>query len=262
MSNGNWGLGDDVPIVKLASNENVLGPSHFAIEAMQRVLDDLWLYPDDSCYELKKTLAAFWKVSSDQLVIGNGSDEIIHLLALAFLDHTRGDEVIFGEPSFVQYRAAAMITDCTYHAVPLTPDMRHDLRAMKAQVNERTKLIFIANPNNPTGTTVTHQEVEELLDGLPSHVLVVLDQAYYEYVIDEKSANGLQLVRDGHNVVVLHTFPKRMRWPVCALVTESRVPNSRAFCSRCAGLSTLILWRKPPPSPASTIASKRFAHAT
>jgi histidinol-phosphate aminotransferase len=208
MSNGNWGLGDDVPIVKLASNENVLGPSHFAIEAMQRVLDDLWLYPDDSCYELKKTLAAFWKVSSDQLVIGNGSDEIIHLLALAFLDHTRGDEVIFGEPSFVQYRAAAMITDCTYHAVPLTPDMRHDLRAMKAQVNERTKLIFIANPNNPTGTTVTHQEVEELLDGLPSHVLVVLDQAYYEYVIDEKSANGLQLVRDGHNVVVLHTFSK------------------------------------------------------
>ncbi len=202
------GLAPDFPIIKLASNENVLGPSPLAIQAMNRVLDDLWLYPDDSCYALKNKLAAFWNVQVDQLVVGNGSDEIIHFLGLAFLDRERGDEVIFAEPSFVQYRACAMLADCTYHAVPLTADMRHDLRAMKAQVNERTKLVFIANPNNPTGTIVSHAEVAELLDGLPPHVLVVLDQAYLEYVTDENSANGLQFVRDGHNIVVLQTFSK------------------------------------------------------
>jgi histidinol-phosphate aminotransferase len=202
------GLSPDFPIVKLASNENVLGPSPLAVQAMSRVLDSLWLYPDDSCYALKNRLAAFWDVSVDQLVVGNGSDEIIHFLGLAFLDRERGDEVIFAEPSFVQYRACAMLADCTHHAVPLTSDMRHDLRAMKARVNANTKLIFIANPNNPTGTTVSHDEVAELLRDLPPHVLVVLDQAYLEYVTDENSADGLQFVRDGHNVVVLQTFSK------------------------------------------------------
>ncbi len=202
------GLDEKTEIIKLASNENVLGPSKYATAAMNRVLDEMWLYPDDSCYALKNKLAAFWNVATEQLVVGNGSDEIIHFLGMAFLDRERGDEVIFAEPSFVQYRACAMLADCTYHAVPLTSDMRHDLRAMKAQVNEKTKLIFIANPNNPTGTVVSHAEVAELLDGLPSHVVVVLDQAYLEYVCDENSANGLQFVRDGHNVVVLQTFSK------------------------------------------------------
>ena len=202
------GLDDSIEIVKLASNENVLGPSPLAVQAMNRVLDDLWLYPDDSCYALKNKLAAFWKVDSNQIVVGNGSDEIIHFLGLAFLDRERGDEVIFAEPSFVQYRACALLADCNYHAVPLTADLRHDLRAMKAHVNERTRLIFIANPNNPTGTIVSHDEVTELLDGLPSHVVVVLDQAYYEYADGDKSADGLSFVRDGHNVVVLHTFSK------------------------------------------------------
>lgn len=202
------GLDDSTPIIKLASNENILGPSPLAVQAVNRVLEQLWLYPDDSCFALKNKIAAHWEITPDMLVVGNGSDEIIHFLGLAFLDCERGDEVIFGEPSFVQYRATAMLADCTYHAVPLTHDMQHDLPAMKAKVNERTKLIFIANPNNPTGTTITHYEVAELLRDLPPHVIVVLDQAYYEYVTDEHSARGLDFVRQGHNVVVLHTFSK------------------------------------------------------
>jgi histidinol-phosphate aminotransferase len=111
-------------------------------------------------------------------------------------------------PSFVQYKAAAMLADCAYHAVPTTPDLRHDLRAMKAAVNDKTRLLFIANPNNPTGTVVTRAEFEELLDGLPRHVVVVLDQAYLEYVDDDAdSPNGLDYIED-HNVVVLQTFSK------------------------------------------------------
>ena len=199
------GLPEDFTIYKLASNENVLGPSPKALEAMARVAPDVWLYPDDTCFDLKSELSQFWKVSPDHFIIGNGSDEIIHFLALALLDE--GDEVIFADPSFVQYKSAAMAADCAYHAVPLTTDYRHDLPAMRAAVNENTKLIFIANPNNPTGTVVTKAELEELLHGLPPHVVVVLDQAYYEYVEDENSPRGLDYIHD-HNVVVLQTFSK------------------------------------------------------
>ena len=201
------GLSPDMTIVKLASNENVLGPSPHAVEAMQRVLKETWLYPDDLCFDLKNKLAQFWNLSPEHFIVGNGSDEVIHFLSLALLDPARGDEVIFADPSFVQYKAAAMMADCPFVAVPLTADMRHDLRAMKAAINERTKLIFIANPNNPTGTVVTRAEFEELLGGLPKHIVVVLDQAYLEYVEDTNSPNGLDYI-DEHNVVVLQTFSK------------------------------------------------------
>jgi histidinol-phosphate aminotransferase len=201
------GLADDFPIVKLASNENVLGPSPHAVDAMSRVLADVWLYPDDLCFDLKNRLAQFWNLSPEHFIIGNGSDEIIHFLALAFLDPQRGDETIFAEPSFVQYKAAAMMADCPFVAVPLTHDMRHDLRAMKAAVTPKTKLIFIANPNNPTGTCITKEELDALLDGLPKHVLVVLDQAYLEYVESEYSPRGLDYI-EHHNVIVLQTFSK------------------------------------------------------
>jgi histidinol-phosphate aminotransferase len=200
------GLAPDFEIIKLASNENVLGPSPAAIEAMQQIAAGIWLYPDDTCYTLKNDLARFWDLSPEHFILGNGSDEIIHFLALALLE--KDDEVVMADPAFVQYKAAAMLADCAYHMVPLTPDMRHDLPAMRAKVNDKTKILFIANPNNPTGTTVTRQELNELLDGLPPRVVVVLDQAYYEYVEDEDSPEGIDYVRAGHNVIVLQTFSK------------------------------------------------------
>jgi len=201
------GLPQDFSIIKLASNENVLGPSPLAVEAMRKAASEVWLYPDDTCFDLKRALAEFFHLTPDHFILGNGSDEIIHFLALAFLDKDAGDEVIFADPSFVQYRAAAMMADCAYHEVPLTPDYRHDLRAMRAAVNERTKLIFIANPNNPTGTVVTRAEFEELLDGLPPRVVVVLDEAYHHYVDDGDSPVALDYIAS-HNVVALHTFSK------------------------------------------------------
>jgi len=200
------GLAPDFPIVKLASNENVLGPSPAAVEAMAQVFPDVWLYPDDVCFALKNALAEYWELTAEHFIIGNGSDEIIHFLALALLDHD--DEVIFADPSFVQYKSAAMMADCTYHAVPLTSDMRHDLAAMRARVNDKTKLVFICSPNNPTGTIVAREELDEFLEDLPPHIVVVLDQAYYEYVESPASPQGLDYVRSGHNVVVLHTFSK------------------------------------------------------
>ncbi|MBV9868100.1 MAG: histidinol-phosphate transaminase [Abitibacteriaceae bacterium] len=201
------GLAPDFPIIKLASNENVLGPSPLAVEAMRQAAEETWLYPDDTCFELKNALSRFWDLSPEHFIVGNGSDEVIHFLMLSLLD--RGDEVVFAQPSFVQYKATAMMADCAYTAVPLTPDMRHDLPAMRAAINERTKLVFIANPNNPTGTIVTRQELEAFLSDLPPRVVVVLDQAYYEYVeAKDVYPEGIHYVREGYNVVVLQTFSK------------------------------------------------------
>lgn len=201
------GLPAELEIFKLASNENVLGPSPLALEAMQKAAAGIWLYPDDTCFSLKNALSEFWNLQPENIILGNGSDEIIHFLGLAFLDSQIGDEVVIADPSFVQYKACAMLADCAYHLVPLTQDFRHDLAAMKAQVSERTKIIFIANPNNPTGTVVSRADFEELLQDLPERVLVVLDQAYYEYVEDADSPQGLDYIND-HNVIVLHTFSK------------------------------------------------------
>ena len=202
------GLSADFEIIKLASNENVLGPSKRAVEAMQKAAAGVWLYPDDTCYELKNALADFWNLSADHFILGNGSDEIIHFLGQAFLDGARGDEVIFGDPSFVQYKSCALMADCDFHAVPLTPDYRHDLPAMKARVNDKTRLIFIANSNNPTGTTVTKSEFEDLLDGLPPHVVVVMDEAYFQYIEAETDSPRAMDYIANHNVIGLHTFSK------------------------------------------------------
>ncbi len=200
------GLPDDFSIIKLASNENVLGPSPKAIAAMQNAAQDVWLYPDDTCFELKNTLAAHWELSPEHFIVGNGSDEVIHFLALALLDSARGDEVIFGSPSFVQYKAAAMIADCAFHAVPLDAEMRHDLPAMKAKINDKTRLVFVCTPNNPTGTTVSRAEFEDFLQDLPPHLLVVLDEAYAEYVEGDAPRAIDYIYR--HNVLGLRTFSK------------------------------------------------------
>lgn len=202
------GLPADFEIIKLASNENVLGPSPHAVEAMKNAAQGVWLYPDDTCYELKNALSDFWNLSADHFILGNGSDEVIHFLGQAFLDGARGDEVIFGDPSFVQYKSCALMADCGFHAVPLTPDYRHDLPAMKAKVSDKTRLIFIANSNNPTGTVVTKAEFEELLDGLPPHVIVVLDEAYFQYIEAEADSPRAMDTIENHNVIGLHTFSK------------------------------------------------------
>lgn len=192
-------------VIKLASNENPLGPSPRAIEAAMQAMQQVNLYPDGNCYALRQALARHLGVPPDHLLFGNGSDELIHFIGLTFLQP--GDEVITGDPSFVRYAAAAKLNNAPLHLVPLR-EHRFDLPAILKQVNEHTRLIFIANPNNPTGTIVTADEVEAFLRALPEHVVVVWDQAYQEYVSRADYPDTLRYVREGRPVIVLRTFSK------------------------------------------------------
>jgi len=197
-----FGLRD---VVKLASNENPLGPSPRVAGALTDAARNLAFYPDGSCYALTNALCAHWGVEPDNLILGNGSDEIIHYLGLAFL--RPGDELLTGDPSFVRYEAAALLNEAEFVAVPLK-EHHFDLDAMAERLTDRTKLVFIANPNNPTGTMVGRQAVERFLDRCPEEVIVVMDEAYYEYVDDPDYPQSWEYVRQGRNVVILRTFSK------------------------------------------------------
>jgi len=192
-------------IVKMASNENPLGPSPKALAAMREALNKVALYPDGSCFRLKKALAAHWGVSEDEFIIGNGSDELIHYIGVTFL--SEGDEVIQADPSFVRYEAAACLSNCACIMAPLR-NFTHDLEAMADRITDRTRLVFVANPNNPTGTAVTQQDVERFMAGLPERVIAVFDEAYYEYVERPEFPEMLDYVREGANVIILRTFSK------------------------------------------------------
>ena len=192
-------------IIKMASNENPLGPSPLALEAMRKALEGVALYPDGSCYTLRRELAKHWDVKPENLIFGNGSDEIIHYIGVTFL--SPGDEVIQADPTFVRYESAGMLNNCTVHNVPCKA-LTHDLRAIEKRINDCTKLIFVANPNNPTGTIVKQRDVDELMERVPERCIVVFDEAYYEYVEDPEFPQTLPLVKEGRNVIVLRTFSK------------------------------------------------------
>jgi histidinol-phosphate aminotransferase len=195
-------------VVKLASNENPLGPSPKAVAAVQAMAAQMHLYPDASSLDLRQAIADHYQLPLAQVVVGNGSDEIIHLLGQVLLGEPY-DEVIVGDPSFVRYNAAAGLADCALIKVPLTADMRIDTVAMAKAVTPKTKLIFIANPNNPTGTLVTKNEVDALLASVPDSVTVVLDEAYFEFAADaDGMPNSVDYVKTYPNVVGMRTFSK------------------------------------------------------
>ncbi len=196
---------DDV--IKMASNENPLGPSPKALEAMARAVGSVNFYPDGNCFEIKKAICALNGVEPDQVIVGNGSDEVIKLLAEAFINE--GDRGIMADPSFSEYDFALTLMGGETVRVPLDGDFRHDLTAMAEAIDERTKMVFLCNPNNPTGTIVGQREVDAFLDRVPDHVVVVFDEAYHEYVQSDDYPRGLQYVKEGRaNVIVLRTFSK------------------------------------------------------
>jgi len=192
-------------IVKMASNENPLGPSPRAKEAVINVVEDLNIYPDSNCFYLKKKLAEKFGCSQDCFMIGNGSDELLRLITETFVQPS--DEVIYGDPSFSEYEFMTRIMGGMVKPVPLQ-DFTYDLQAMKAAVTENTKIIYVCNPNNPTGTVVTRQQLERFMDGLDEDILVIFDEAYYEYVDDPGFQSGLEYLDRGYNVIVLRTFSK------------------------------------------------------
>jgi histidinol-phosphate aminotransferase len=197
-----YGLTD---IIKLASNENPLGPSPQAVEAMRAAAADVRLYPDNDCFELRQAVSRLLDVPGEQVLLGHGSDELLHNLGLAFLNP--GDEVMMCSGPFSQYPFTAALMEAVAVQVPLR-EWANDLEAMAARLTPRTKLVFVGSPNNPTGTIVRRGELTPFLKALPEHVVLVMDEAYYEYVDDPEYPDSLALVREGRNVVVLRTFSK------------------------------------------------------
>ena len=192
-------------IVKLASNENPLGPSPLAIEAMEKAIRETRLYPDNDCFYLTRDLAEHLGVPPEQVVVGRGSDEILHNIGLAFI--RPGDEVIVPDHVFTVYECTGELMDGALVTVPLK-NYTYDLEAMAARCSERTKVVFIANPNNPTGTSVGGAAVERFLAALPGHTIAVFDEAYYEYVDDPDFPRSLGYLGGDKHVIVLRTFSK------------------------------------------------------
>ena len=198
-------------IIKLASNENPVGPSPLAIEAMQRALADSWLYPDGSGHLLKQKLAAKLGVSPEQITLGNGSNDVLVLLAEAFLKP--GLQAVYSQYAFAVYPIAVQAAGATGIAVPaLGPESKmalgHDLAAMARAINAATRVVFIANPNNPTGTWMPAAELEAFIAAVPAHVIVALDEAYFEYTGGLGLQNGIDWLDRYRNLVVFRTFSK------------------------------------------------------
>ncbi len=192
--------------IKLASNENPLGPSPRAVEAIKKALSKLHRYPDGSNFYLRQKLSEKFGVPFESIVIGNGSNEIIEMVSRAFLQ--RDDEIVVPEPSFLMYRIVSQIVGAKAVSVPLR-DYRIDLSAMASKVNSRTRVVIVNNPNNPTGTVVSRDEWEAFIKALPSEIVVVVDEAYIEFMPDGSSFNAIDYISsDGPYIVALRTFSK------------------------------------------------------
>ncbi|HAJ56262.1 MAG TPA: histidinol-phosphate transaminase [Candidatus Omnitrophica bacterium] len=191
-------------VVKLASNENPLGPSPAALAAIRKNLKSLNRYPEGTCFYLKKKLAAKLGVKENNLLFGNGSDELIDII----LKTIKGPdaEIITSDTTFVEYKICGAINGFDVTAVPLK-DFTFDLEAIRSKITKRTKAVFIANPNNPTGTFVNAKQVADFLDGMPRQVLVVFDEAYFEFVTEKDFPEMIPLI-EKKNVIVLRTFSK------------------------------------------------------
>ena len=192
-------------IIKLASNENPLGPSPLAAQAIAESAAQVHLYPDGNAYYLKRELAQHLRVSPEHLILGNGSNDVLQLVAETYV--APGDEVIYAAGAFVVYSLVTKLCSATAVVVPMVDDT-HDLSAMAAAITDKTKVIFIANPNNPTGTMVTADETAAFMEQVPADVLVVFDEAYYEYVARSDYPQTLPYVLEGRNFIITRTFSK------------------------------------------------------
>lgn len=191
--------------IKLASNENPLGPSKKAIEAIKNELADLSRYPDGNAFNLKKALAKKHNVAMEQITIGNGSNDILEILTRAFV--TPEHEVVFSQHAFAVYPIVTQAVGAKAVVVPAR-NWGHDLDAMQKAITDKTRVIFIANPNNPTGTWLTKNELAEFISAVPETALIVLDEAYFDFAYDDgKNQNSLAEKEYPDGIAWLHTFP-------------------------------------------------------
>ncbi|MDE2423578.1 MAG: histidinol-phosphate transaminase [Betaproteobacteria bacterium] len=192
-------------IVKLASNENPLGPSPLALEAIHRALPDLALYPDGNGFELKTSLAEMHQLELSNIVLGNGSNDVLELIARAFL--SPDTEAIYSQYAFAVYPLVTQAVGAKGKVVP-AKDYGHDLEAIAQSVSEKTRVVFIANPNNPTGHFIAGDEIKAFLQKIPKNVLVVLDEAYTEYLDDQLTYNAIDWLNHFDNLIVTRSFSK------------------------------------------------------
>jgi len=191
--------------IKLSANESAIGPSPHAVQAIQAALSESHRYPDGGADRLRAAIGNRFSLDPDRIVCGSGSDELIHLLTLAYAG--AGDEVLYSAHGFLMYQLSALATGAIPVAAP-ERDLRTDVDALLAAVTSRTRLVFIANPNNPTGSYITEEELSRLHAGLPDDVILVIDAAYAEYVHLDDYTTGLELIDRADNVVMTRTFSK------------------------------------------------------
>jgi len=241
-------LGLKGKIIKLASNENPLGPSKLAVKAIRKALKEINLYPDDGCYALGKRLADHLGISENQLIFGNGSVDIIEFITKTFV--APGDQVVLADQAFIMYKIAAKMADAKPVIVPLK-NYTHDLEAMAQAVTPQTKIVYIANPNNPTGTMVNHDQLKAFAKAVPESCVIVLDEAYSEYIIRSDFPRSLDLLKEHSNIIILHTFSKiyglaglRLGYGIghpelIASVRKVRLPFNIGLLSQAACLAAL-----------------------
>lgn len=193
-------------VIKLSSNENPLGVSPLAKEAIAQYVTEIHRYPDANTTRLRNTISDSFGVSAEQIIVGNGADEIIKLISETFLEE--GDEIIIPTPSFSEYEFGANLMAATVRTVPLGESFEYDLDAFLTAVNDKTKLIYLCSPNNPTGTYIKRADLKAFLEKLPRDVIVVFDGAYSQYATSEDYTDGVEFIEAGSQIIVIQTFSK------------------------------------------------------
>lgn len=194
-------------VIKLASNENQFGASPLALQALQKALPTVNFYPDGQCFELRKAIAGKFGVSQEMVTVSNGADGIIQETCMAYLDND--SEVITSKTSFPMYDIFTRVMRAKIVKTPLTPRYSFDLDAILRAVTDRTKIIFICNPNNPTGTILCADEIDQFVNSIPENILIVFDEAYHEYVNSDEYPDTIEYVRQQRpNILVMRTFSK------------------------------------------------------
>lgn len=193
-------------VVKLASNENPLGTSPKALKVLAKYNSESYLYPDDNCYYLRAALAQKFKIDMEWIMAAAGSVELIYLACLAYLRPE--DELMMSEHSFIIAKIGATVMDSRVHEIPLKDDYSHDLNRILNSITPATKIIYLDNPINPLGTIVKKQELDDFMEKVPDNILVVIDEAYKEYIISKDYPNSFKYLQSDKNVMILRTFSK------------------------------------------------------
>ena len=192
-------------VFKLASNENIFGPSSKVIEYFKNGLSDINYYPDSYCRQLRKKISTKLEVSGDSIIFGNGTDQIIEMICDAILEE--GKNIVIPHPTFLTYEKSAMKNRAEILRVPLS-DFRQDIKAITQKADKNTAIIFLTSPHNPTGTIITSEEIEYILENISNDVLIVLDEAYAEFMPNENKINSIQYLKKYDNLLLLRTFSK------------------------------------------------------